>query len=98
MVARLVHPDLEHAAHLHLLLQQRVVVLLEQLQKLVGMSPLRFVIVFDHERLTRFGCVLSWQRHWEESQKQQKEFQFHRSSPSGMIVAYGKKNTRRKGS
>ena len=59
MVARLVHPNFEHAAHLHLLLQQRVVVLLEQLrEKLVGMAPLGLVIVFDDEGLAGFWCGL----------------------------------------
>src|SRR5713101_3282185 len=98
VVARLVHPDLEHAAHLHLLLQQRVVVLLEQLQKLVRISPLRLVIVFDHEGLAGFGCGLGRERYWQQSQKQQQESQFHRSSPWGMIVAHARINMRRKGS
>src|SRR4029077_11769035 len=98
MVTRLVHPDLEHPAHLHLLLQQRIVVLLEELQKLVGMSPLGLVIVFDHEGLAGFGCRLRWKRYWEQRQQQQKESQFHRYSPWEMIVAHEQNNMRRKGS
>src|SRR6266478_4386458 len=86
VVARLVHPDLEHAAHFHLLLQQRVVVLLEQLQKLICISPLRLVIVFDHERLAGFGCGLSRERDWEQRQKHQQESQFHRWSPWGCLL------------
>src|ERR1039458_646540 len=77
VIARLVHPDLEHAAHFHLLLEQRVVVLLEQLQKLVCMSPLGLVIVFDDERLAGFRCRLGGQRDRKQDQHQKKESKFH---------------------
>jgi hypothetical protein len=78
-------------------------VLLEKLQKLVGMPPLGLVIVFDHEWLSRFGRRLGGKRRWEQRQAQQKKSQSHRWSPiedglqSKIIVAYGQKTMRRNG-
>ena len=55
MIARLVHPHLEHASHLHLFFQQRIMIFLEQSQEFIGISPLRLVVVLDDEGLARRG-------------------------------------------
>src|SRR5580704_11027488 len=54
VVAGLVHPDLEQAAHLNFFIEQRVVIFLEELQEFIGVSPFCFVIVFDDKWLA--GC------------------------------------------
>src|SRR2546430_1547815 len=45
VVARLIHPDFRDASELHFFLEHGVVILLEQPQKFVGVSPLGFVVV-----------------------------------------------------
>src|SRR5438874_12734187 len=52
VIARLIHPDFEHAPHLDFFLEQRIMIFLEKLQELVGVSPFGFVIVINYEGLT----------------------------------------------
>src|ERR1700720_2533915 len=79
VIPGLIHPDLEHAAHFHLLLQQWIVVLLEQLEKLIRVPPLRLVIVFDHKGLAGLWGRLSGNRQWQSQEHQEhKKSQFHR--------------------
>jgi hypothetical protein len=55
VVAGLIQPDFEDTAELDLLFQDGIVVLLEEREELVGMTPLGLVIVLDDERLARRG-------------------------------------------
>src|ERR1700722_3042065 len=65
VVPWLVHPNLGDAPHLGFFFQNRIVVLLEQLQKLVGMAPLRFVVVLDYEGpVGRNGGGLRMRSNW----------------------------------
>src|SRR6267154_3735040 len=63
-------------------------VLFEELQKFIRMSPLGLVIVFDHEGLAGFGWRLGRKRNWQQCQEQKQVFNFHRILRSGRIVAH----------
>ncbi len=51
MIARRGCRDLQYSAKLHLFLQQGIVVLLEERDKFIGISPLRLVVVLRDEWL-----------------------------------------------
>src|SRR5215471_9255164 len=82
VIARLVHPDLQHASHFHLLFEQRIVVLFEELEELVGVAPLRFVIVLDYEGLAGVGG-LGWRKGRQNREPKQNKYEvkFHAQSP-----------------
>jgi hypothetical protein len=57
VIARLTHPHLHNPPHFHFFLQYRIVIFLEQLQKLIRMPPLGFVVILDDK-----WSVGSWAR------------------------------------
>src|SRR5580704_134909 len=51
VITRRRHAYFQHPPQFHFLLQHRVMILLEQREELIRMSPLRFVVVLNYERL-----------------------------------------------
>ena len=81
VIAGLIHPNLCDPAHFHFFLQDGIVVLLEKLEKLVGIAPLGLVVVLHGERLVGRGgrgLRLQERRQGEYSKAQPREM-FHGS-------------------
>src|ERR1700758_3788249 len=66
VIAGLIHPHLHHAPHFYFFFQERIVILLEELEKFVGVAPPRFVVVLDDERLFAGGSRLGMGGNWCE--------------------------------
>src|SRR6266571_4846425 len=83
MISRLVHPHLEHAPRLHLLLEQWIVIFLEEFQELIRISPRCLVVVLDDKRLVRGGGrALRPTHHRINSEQDQQECEsLHGDSP-----------------
>src|SRR6202140_4813981 len=79
VIARLIHPYFDHAPHLDFFLEQGIVVLLEQPQELIRMSPLGFVVVLDRIGLTRRGggALRNAGDHTHHQHNEQKDETFH---------------------
>src|ERR1700730_9095475 len=76
VIARLVHPDLGDASHLHFFFEHRIVILLEQLQKFIRMPPLRLVVILHHK-----GFFWGWRlRTGDDGQRHGEEQEQHKSA------------------
>ncbi len=76
-----------HAPHLNLLLQQRIVVLLEEIEEFLLVAPLHFVVVLDHEGLRLRGLCHRHRAQQQEPNCQASEFHTrHLKQPKTSVV------------
>src|SRR5207249_12129363 len=70
------------ASQFHLTLQDRVVVLLEESDELVGVAPPGLVVVLHYERLARSG----WRRLRRARDRRREEHREHRPARHGSLL------------
>src|SRR5215472_9389348 len=87
VVAGLVHPDFQHPSHLDFFPQQRIVVLLEQSQELVRMSPPGLVVILDDERLIRSATEVLGGEHGRRNEQHRERSTPHESSHGSLQVS-----------